>query len=49
MAARNSHQANKKRTAILRVLNTINFSRVRYLLLIKIANTATHRQQLDLN
>ena len=43
MAALNNHQAGKKRAAILRVLNTINFSRVRHLLLIKITNTATHK------
>ena len=48
MAARNNHQASKKRAAILRVLlNTVNFNRVRYLLLIKITNTVTHRQQLE--
>ena len=43
MAALNNHQAGKKRAAILRVLNTVNCNRVRYLLLIKITNTATHK------
>ena len=33
----------KKRAAILRVLNTVNFNSVRYLLLIRITNTATHK------
>ena len=42
-AVLNNHQASKKMAAILKVLNTVNFNRVRYLLLIKITNTATHK------
>ena len=42
MAARNNHQASKKRVAILRVLNAVNFNRVRYLLRIQqLTNTQT--------
>ena len=46
MAALNNHQASKKKAAILKVLNTVNFNIVRYqyLLLIKVlTNTATHK------
>ena len=44
MAARNNHQANKKEQPSLGFrLNTVTFSRVWYLLLIKITNTATHK------
>ena len=41
MAAPNNHQASKKGS--LKVINTVGFNRVRYLLLIKITNTATHK------
>ena len=43
MAARNNYQASKKGTATLRVLNTVNFIRFRYLLLIKITNIAINK------
>ena len=43
MAALNNHQASKKGQPSLKVLKTVHFNRVRYLLLIKITNTARYK------